>query len=212
MKRPTPPADSHSRRRFPGLQTCITNGNSKLGNCYTVSLSPSMLCQHQPCFRSCYARRIEVRQPTTRDAWTANTQLAIGNPDWYFGDVAHVLAARNPDRFRWHVGGEIPTTHYLGRMVELARAHRATRFLCFSKAYHLVAAHISHVGPLPPNLRLVLSTWPGLPLYNPHRLPTAWIRQDPDTPPTATACAGSCQSCHFCWRIRPGAHVAFPIH
>ena len=105
----------------------------------------------------------------------------------------------------------------LARMVAVAQACPKTRFLCFTKQYATVVVHRRLCKPWAPNLNIVVSAWPGLPIPVELRsFPTAWMRDrknpDPRIPADAVECDGGCDTCGLCWMLEPGRSVVFDKH
>ena len=197
----------------------IARGNTKLGSVLNISLPPGVTCRAgAPCLKDCYARKhCYALYPGTRKAWNENLKLYQTNRTEYFAAIFKKLErARKPGLFRWHVGGDIPDTLYLRDMIWLAHVMPTWKFLAFTKRYAML--EWNHLA-IPPNLRIVLSGWPGLPLRNDDLMrlfPVAWMRdpKNPDEriPKTAKHCPGNCTKCGKCWALKPGESVVFDKH
>lgn len=200
----------------------ISDGNSKLGSIPNINLPPIKACRadfgdrHPPCAPTCYALKAWRMYPETRAAWNGNLEQAQRDLAGYFADISKWLLARRspPPFFRWHSAGDILSEGYLLGIVEMARLHRSTRFLCFTKQHAIVARFW---GRIPGNLSLVLSAWPGLPVHNPRGLPVAYMRPREGTEPRLTGCEvkcpGDCRECKACWSLaRTGRNVVFDQH
>lgn len=197
----------------------ISTGNSKLGNIPNVSLPPGLTCRkNTPCFtcKTCYAlRHAWIPYPQVRKAWQGNYNLWLKKPDEFREQLWAWLNKHKPDRFRWHVGGDIPDIAYLYTIARTAGYFPGIKFLCFTKKYEIVAD--SQALVFPTNLNLVLSMWPGLdnPLKQ-RTFPRGWMRdpKSPDTriPKDATTCPGSCKTCSLCWDLKPRESVVFDKH
>jgi hypothetical protein len=191
----------------------ISTGNSKLGMIPNVSLPPVLACGSDCGCRSklCYALRIYKRHAVVRKRWDSNLTIAITDPHQYFYSIHKQLQGMQPEYFRWHVGGDILNQQYLESMKTVAADHPKTKFLCFTKMYNL------QYVPLPKNLRIVFSAWPGhlLVRWKPDRLlPVAWMQDGTEDriPSDAKECTGSCHDCHACWDLKRGEHVYFHLH
>jgi len=140
------------------------------------------------------------------------------NPKSYMTQVLNHVWRYRPERFRWHVAGDIPNQEYLDYMRMIARLEKGTRFLCFTKRYEYAYTD------LPDNLSIVISAWPGYSIVHvpytarPRRsgfLPIAWCQDGTETriPLGAYECPGSCAECGVCWELRKqGRDVWFHKH
>jgi hypothetical protein len=136
--------------------------------------------------------------PNVRKAWDGNLRLWEKSPGVFFDEVDKYLFTHKPERFRWHVGGDIPDEDYLAMMEDIAWNFRQTSFLCFTKRYDLVQ------GRGAANLQIVLSAWPGLDFPLNSGFPEAWLADDPRAPlkETHIRCPGNCGECGYqCWNI-----------
>lgn len=197
----------------------ISKGNTKLGiNIATVNLPACVTCRPDaPCFKYCYARKGNFRFKTVEESLANNYKAYLDNPKGYF-DVIDAGLTMVPYRFfRWHSSGDIPCTDYLDRMCKLARRHKGTIFLCFTKRYEIVNEYLDH-HRRPSNLILVFSNWGEWRCENPHNLPTAWVKFDKNTeiPEKAHKCPGYCGDCVnsecSCWKLKNGESVYFDKH
>jgi hypothetical protein len=129
--------------------------------------------------------------------------------------VIHEIRSRQPDIFRWHVGGDIPDADYFQLMVNIARLIPETKFLAFTKQYKIVNKYLDHAKKLPDNLTIVFSSWLLLEMKNRHNLPVAWLDDGHDKriPDDAIECAGNCETCGLCWNLPSiGKDVKFKKH
>jgi len=186
----------------------ISHGNRKLGkHIANISLPPGATCpKGVPCANSsCYAHKAWRQYPNVRRAWGENLAEYVMNPRGYFAQITDYLWKHRPERFRWHVAGDIPNQEYLDYMKLTARLHRLTQFLCFTKRYDY------DYGGLPSNLSIIISAWPGYGIVHvPYSsegggtrgtLPIAWCQDGSETriPLGAYECPGSCETCAHCW-------------
>jgi hypothetical protein len=190
----------------------ISEGNSKIGRVPNISLPPIKSCRlGVPCFKDCYAMKAYRQYANVRSAWDNNLELY--NKDWraYFVDLDDYLFNKRPDRFRFHVAGDIIDQKYLAQMLWTASMFPDTKFLAFTKRYDLDMSE-----PVPDNLTLVLSVWPGMELPEKTQLPWAWLAEDVRRPKKEPfiSCPGKCDSCsHKCWGgISSDLHVVFERH
>jgi hypothetical protein len=189
------------------MKVHVSEGNTKLGKIPSVSLLPAFSCrQDVPCHVECYAQKA-VRRRDCYLAWSENTWLAMNDLDSYLGQVLEYLR-RDVEYFRWHVGGDILSQKYFEGMKEIAAACGWVKFLCFTKRYDL------SYTPMPDNLQVVFSAWPGLPLVR----DVAWRRvawmqdgRENRLPSRYYECEGNCESCLKCFK-KMATDVCFHKH
>ena len=199
----------------------VSNTVSKLGvGIATVNLPAIITCRKDaPCFKGCYAKKGNFVYKNVKTSLDKNLDVFKENPDLFFERI-HLQLEMVPYRFfRWHSSGEIVDERYLGGMCWLARKHKGTQFLCFTKKYELVNEYLNHHRK-PKNLILVFSNWGDWICENPHNLPTAWVEfgteSDNNIPDNANVCSGNCGTCvntsEHCWRMQKGEAVRFHKH
>lgn len=196
----------------------ISNRVSKLGiSIGTVNLPAIITCSRK--CKGCYATKGNFVFPKVKAGLMANYESFLANHKRYFEVLDNQLNMIPYKYFRWHSSGDIVNEAYLEGMCWLARKHKGTQFLCFTKKYDLVNEYFnSHRKPS--NLVVVLSAW-GKELVpdNPHNLPTAWVEGiggDELIPHNANKCSGNCGECvntsEHCWRMQKGDSVYFHKH
>ena len=200
----------------------ISQGNTKIGKTLNISLPPGKTCLQQnskptPCYYDgCYARQSFKQYPPVRHAWSENLKAYEEDPVNYFSQICTEIGNRNPNYFRWHVGGDIPDQKYLDGMVSVARIFPAIQFLAFTKKYDLDYMEVTKY-PASNNLKIVFSVWSsmGLP-ENKHEFPLAWLSHDPRIPKDKLIlhCPGQCEECRFsCWvKLDSETDVVFDKH
>ena len=203
------------------MRVSISKGNEKLGSIQSVSLPSGITCKECGCRKKCYARRIEQRRKSVRDAYQNNLTVLNKEPDTYWREVeAAIMLSRY---FRFHVSGDIPNQDYLSQMSIIARRNQHCEILCFTKRYEFVNEHIRFLksigSELPGNLHIILSAWPGIEMVNPFLLPEAHIRFRNGATTArkdAKECSGNCSECAItdegCWTLRLGEQVIFNEH
>lgn len=206
-------------RRFGGgyLNVSISKGNEKMGSIQSVSLPSGLTCRPCACQNKCYARRLERRRKSVREAYQNNFELLQKEPDVYWREVeAAIMLSRF---FRFHVAGDIPDPTYLRRMVEVARRNRHCEILCFTKKYEMVNDYLSLGAGIPDNLHIIFSAWVGLDMVNPFLFPEAHVRYKDGTTTArddAKICGGNCTECAItdggCWTLKSGEQVVFNEH
>ena len=195
----------------------ISTGISKLGDSIAcVNLPVGETCRKDaPCSWGCYALRGNFAFNNVKASLRNNLKAYEDNPKNFFGVIDAALTVIPYRYFRWHSSGDIPDQQYLELMCKLARKHRFTEFLCFTKKYEVVNEYFSKKRK-PSNLVLVLSNWGTWECENPHNFPTSWVRMDDmecGIPESAKKCTGYCGKCvtteHSCWNLKPGQSVWF---
>lgn len=195
----------------------ISKGNEKLGAIQSVSLPSGVTCKECDCGKKCYAKRIERRRKSVREAYQNNLNILNTEPEVYWREVeAAIMLSRF---FRFHVSGDIPDNVYLAHMVEIAERNKHCEILCFTKKYDIVNEFLEFGGKLPSNLHMVFSAWVGLKMDNPFLLPEAHVRyRDGSTTASEAAvqCGGNCTECAVtdggCWTLGEGEQVIFDEH
>lgn len=196
----------------------ISRANSKMGEIPSVSLPAGETCRKDsPCFKKCYARKIDRLRPNVHNAYQNNYRVLKNDPDTYFREVeAAIMVSRF---FRYHVSGDIQNREYFCRMVKIARRNPHCEQLCFTKQYEIVNGFLKAGGKIPSNLHLIFSGWKGLKMDNPYNLPEAHVRyRDGSTTARADAknCGGNCTECAKinggCWTLKSGEQIIFDEH
>lgn len=196
----------------------ISNGNTKMGGIKSVSLPSGVTCLPGcPCFKECYANKLERLRPSVRDAYRSNLELLQTDPGTFWREIEGVLMTER--FFRFHVSGDIPTPEYLKKLTEVTARNPHCQVLCFTKRFSFVNEYLDKGNILPENLHLVFSGWKGLEMQNPYRLPEAHVMyKDGSTTarPDAKLCPGNCTDCartnEGCWVLKRGEQVVFHKH
>ena len=196
----------------------ISKGNTKMGNIASVSLPAGITCRGDcECCKKCYAKRIERRRKSVREAYLTNYKLLNEDPTTYWREVeASIMMSRF---FRFHVSGDIPNADYLDHMIEIAGRNGHCEILCFTKKYEMVNKLLDSGKEIPKNLHIVFSIWRGLDADNRHNLPEAHVRyRDGSTTASESAkdCGGNCTECAItndgCWILKRGEQIVFNEH
>jgi len=169
--------------------------------------------------KGCYACKGNFAYSNVKSGLQKNLDAFVEDADRFFSILDNQLNMVPFKFFRWHSSGDIVNERYLEGMCWLARRHKGTQFLCFTKKYELVNEYlINHKKPK--NLILVFSNWGEWICDNPHNLPTAWVEfgteSDKLIPENANKCGGNCGTCvntsEHCWRMQRGDSVFFHKH
>lgn len=200
------------------MHVSISSGNTKMGKIPSVSLPAGTTCSPGlPCWKKCYARKLENLRPTVRNAYERNYDILINEPDTYWREVEAVIMLSR--YFRFHVSGDIVDTDYLARMVAVATTNPHCQILCFTKRYDIVNQYLQRGFLLPKNLHILFSVWKGLPVNNPFRLPEAHVLYRDGTTTAigaAVHCLGNCSTCAStdggCWGLKRGDAVLLDEH
>ncbi len=203
-----------------GLHVRISEGNTKLGNLPSISLLPVIDCGNcSHCAKSCYDLRHDMIYKQGVSARSVNSLIYSADPERYFREIDAWLTFYSPRAFRWHVGGDIKSTKYLTKMVEIAVKHKDIKFLCFTKMFHVVNGYVNNGNAIPSNLKIIFSGWKGLDTTNPYNFPSAHpLFPDGSTSAKdgAKLCTGNCTHCllenKLCWSLKEGEEIIFPAH
>lgn len=199
----------------------ISNSVSKLGiGIGTVNLPAIITCrENAPCRKGCYACKGNFIYSNVQKSLQKNLDAFNEDADRFFSVLDSQLNMVPFKFFRWHSSGDIVNERYLEGMCWLARRHKGTQFLCFTKKYEIVNEYmVNHKKPK--NLILVFSNWGAWTCDNPHNLPTAWVEfgneNDKLIPANANKCGGNCATCvntsEHCWFLQKGQAVFFHKH
>ena len=202
------------------MNISISKQNSKMGEIPSVSLPSGITCGNYPCYKECYARKIEKLRPSVREAYERNYRILKEDPDTFWKEVEDQIKISR--FFRWHVSGDIPDRNYFQRMVDIAKRNQHCQMLCFTKKYDIVNTEIESGTKIPDNLHLIFSAWQGLQMNNPHNFPEAHVRYKDGTTTAASYAvpcnrySGNCSTCARvdtgCWKLRAGEQVVFDKH
>lgn len=195
----------------------ISNRISKLGISIGTVNMPAVITCNRNC-KGCYAQKGNFTFPKVKDGIMKNYEAYKADEDRFFSVLDNQLNMIPYRFFRWHSSGDIVDERYLEGMMWLARKHKGTNFLCFTKKYDIVNEYLNNHRK-PKNLTLVLSAWGDLIPPNPHNLPTAWVEGigfDELIPENAFKCHGNCGECvntsEHCWKMQKGEAVYFHKH
>jgi hypothetical protein len=197
-------------------QISISHGNSKMGAIPSVSLPACVTCNpNAPCFKKCYAAKLERIYKNTRNAYARNLDILQTEPAHYWIQVK--AAAMCTRYFRYHVSGDIPNGHYLKMMIKTAQELPNTVFLAFTKQFPIVNDYLNDGGTIPENLKIIFSNWGAWKGENPHGLPTSEVIFKGSEPAQDwKICGGNCAECACrgvgCWELKNGETIAFYEH
>lgn len=201
-----------------GLTNLITWSNIKLGGRIPqLNMPYGITCRKDaPCFKDCYCTRGNMALPNVRGSHKNKLQMYLDDPNAFFRQIDIELSWSNPKYFRYHSSGDIVDIKYLNLMCWLARRHKETRFLCFTKKFEMVNTYFDGHRK-PDNLVIVLSNWGNWRVVNPHNFPESFVdfgRGDEEIPRFAYNCPGRCEECEgqHCWHLQKGQSVCFKKH
>ena len=193
-----------------------SKGNKKLGAIPSVSLPACVTCNPcAPCFKECYARKVERIYTTARDSYAKNLATLQESPAEYWQQVRKAVSMYR--FFRYHVSGDIPNASYFAEMVKTAELYPHTTFLAFTKQFPIVNAFLSNGGVIPSNLVIIFSNWGSWKCENPHSLPTCEVVFKGELPAESwKVCGGNCTECACrgigCWELKKGETIAIYKH
>lgn len=197
----------------------ISDGNRKLGGIPSVSFEPTLSCGRGLrgpllCMKDCYAMKMK-QYTSVEPGWRENYRIWTATPRFFWDAVCKFLDKREPLRFRWFVGGDIPDRKFFDGMLAVARCYPNTKFRAFTKAQWCIP--LAH--PDTPNFNVGISRWPDMPLERAFkRYSYSWMRPRKGCPSgyripeNARECPGNCESCSLCWDMKAGEHVVFDQH
>lgn len=198
------------------LKVSISTGNRKMGEIPSVSLPACTTCNPDaPCFKDCYAVKIARLYKAANAAYNRNLNILERDPASYWDQVR--TAASMAQYFRFHVSGDIPSIDYFYNMVALARDLKNTRFLVFTKQYHIVNNFLNAGGVIPSNLKVIFSNWGAWKCDNPHKLPECEVIFKGDKVADQwKICGGNCTECACrgigCWEVKNNETIAIYKH
>jgi len=196
----------------------LTMSNIKLGGKIPQLNMPYVTScrQDAPCFKDCYCHKGNLAFPRTRNSHIKKYEMYKVNPKAFFEQINNEMKFTSYKLFRYHASGDIVDEQYLDLMCWLARKHKETKFLCFTKKYELVNDYLNNHRK-PSNLVLVLSNWGDWRVENPHNLPMSYVDfniGNENIPKKAYKCSGRCEACdnQHCWQMKKGDTVVFHKH
>jgi len=196
----------------------ISKGNTKLGNIPSFSLLPGVTCSEaakKTCFlEGCYAKRFCMFRPSVAAAYAKNTAMAKRYPGEVVRQLSAYLDKYSVELFRIHVGGDFFSKEYFNAMMVLAKRHRDTKFLAYTKQFDNI-----NLLYVPKNFSLVLSVWNDVKELGPFAragIPKAYVINHDDKIPIlepTLVCPGNCTNCKACFNLGATRNsVAFYKH
>lgn len=196
----------------------FSEGNRKLGGIPSVSFEPTMSCGRGLkgpllCLKDCYAMKMK-QYTSVEPGWKENFRIWEREPARFWDAVCKFLSKKEPQRFRWFVGGDIPSRDFTESMITAAQCYPNTLFRVFTKAQ----AFLPLTHPPVRNLCIGISRWPGMPLERRFTgYSFSWLRPKQgcpgyQIPKDARKCPGNCESCSLCWNMKAGESVVFDQH
>ena len=198
------------------LKISISKGNTKMGAIPSVSLPACITCNPDaPCFMGCYAVKLAKRFEATDASYHRNLDILSSDPELYWLQVK--AAACMTRYFRYHVSGDIVNKEYFNNMVTLANELTGTKFLAFTKQYHIVNDFLDNGGVIPNNLKVIFSNWGAWKCSNPYNLPECEVIFKGDQPADDwKICGGNCTDCACrgvgCWEVKNNETIAIYKH
>ena len=181
----------------------------------SISLPPVITCRTgAPCFKDCYSNKAWRLYPNTRLAWIKNLRTYKEFPGRYFQCIVEWININRSSHFRFHSAGDIVDKKYFLGVVDVAKRVPDTKFLIFTKQFQI----LERIDiPIPRNLEIVYSMWPGLHKpANAKGFPFAWMQDGTETRmdmAKTTVCPGSCEECLDCFDLAiTGRDVMFHKH
>ena len=192
----------------------LSMGNTKLGSIPQFNLPPGLSCPNcKHCAGTynghkyaCYAQKAYRQYDIVRQAWNRNLQACKRNLETVQQEIEEYLGKYAPKWFRIHSAGDFYDQEYLNMWIDVARAYPKTRFLAFTKSFHL------DFRRKPRNLKIVYSVMPTTPMTTVPRGSRAYAGDSPDIKARVFECPGSCENCAVCWNLKSNEHVHFDLH
>lgn len=202
------------------LHVKLQKGNKKTGqNCWTVSLLPIVDCANcSKCKKNCYDIRNDLIYPTVIADRAKNSAIHKTDPCRYWKEIDLQIKANCVTELRLNVGGDL-TDNDFEYVKVLGEENPNTMILFFTKNYKGINAFLEN-HKFPKNVKPIMSTWEGMKMDNPHKLPQSHVlyKDGKTTAPKygAVYCGGNCSECAFkgegCWNLKKGEHVIFNAH
>jgi hypothetical protein len=196
------------------MKLTISSGNSKLGKIPNFSLPPRKSCPNcKHCSGtynghkySCYADKAMRMFPSAKQAWEKNLRQCKRDLAGSRRQLETWLHKHKPKWFRIHVAGDFFSQEYLDMWLWIAKAFPNTKFLAFTKSFHL------DFGSKPRNLKIIYSIMPTTPKADAPRGSRAYAGPMPKTTQRVFLCPGNCETCAVCWNLKSTEHVHFDLH
>lgn len=198
----------------------LQRGNKKTGqNCWTVSTMPVIDCINcKQCGPNCYDLKADLIYPAVIKDRAKNSAIHKIDPARYWEEIDAQVKANFVAELRINVGGDLSDDDF-AYVAKLGRQNKNTMILFFTKNYKGINAFLEK-HRFPKNVRPIMSTWQGLTMENPHKLPQSHVLYDngETTAPEYGAyyCGGNCSECFFksegCWNLKKNEHVIFKAH
>ena len=184
------------------IKLVISSGNSKIGKCMNVSLSPIVTCGNcKECKSFCYDVKACLQYTNVVNARAKNTALFRYDRINFFEQLWAKMSRKKVNKFlRFHVSGEIVDIDHLELIIETAKKFPDFKIWTYTKMYWIVNQYIKEHGGnkscIPSNLTIMYSKWKGLPLYNPYDMPVfRCVYPEEGTPTGCMKCPGNCDVC-----------------
>lgn len=157
------------------------------------------------CRDFCYARQVMIYSTRAMVRWTVNDYIVRHSLDEFYHDVWAYLRINPCQYFRVHVAGDFYNQYYLNTWVKIAEEFPKTRFLAFTKSFHL------DFSGRPNNLVIMWSVFPDTDRETIPPGPRAYTMLDDagilhhilvsERPrmDDALMCIGGCASCGHCF-------------
>lgn len=100
---PNQRAEQNEHRGGGCLPVSISKGNAKMGAIQSVSLPSGVTCRVCECNKKCYARRLERRRKSVREAYRNNLEILTTEPDTYWREVEAAIMLSRTSAFMFPV-------------------------------------------------------------------------------------------------------------
>ena len=202
------------------LHVKLQKGNTKTGaNCWTVSLLPVIDCKNcDKCKWDCYDLKNDLIYPAVINDRCRNSLIHQHEIERFWKEIDAQIKENFIMELRLNVGGDFGYEDF-SYIRGIGISNPKTMIMFFTKNYDEINKWLEH-NEFPENVKVIMSTWCGMEMNNPHNLPQSHVLYEDGTTTApefgAYYCGGNCSECAFkgegCWNLKKGEHVIFRAH
>lgn len=208
------------RKELSNLHVKLQKGNTKTGaNCWTVSLLPVIDCKNcDKCKWDCYDLKNDLIYPAVINDRCRNSLIHQHEAERFWKEIDAQIKENFVMELRLNVGGDFGYEDF-SYIRGIGISNPKTMIMFFTKNYDEINKWLEH-NEFPENVKVIMSTWCGMEMKNPHNLPQSHVLYEDGTTTApefgAVYCGGNCSECAFkgegCWNLKKGDHVIFRAH